>query len=41
MTNKTILYVFAYKTLYLYKIDVKAYNHDCTGRFCKTEKKGS
>lgn len=32
---KHILYAFTYKTLYLYKIDVKAYNHDSTGGFCK------
>ena len=29
-----ILYVFTYNLLYLFKIDVKAYNHDDISEFC-------
>ena len=29
-----ILYVFTYNSLYLFKIDAKAYNHDDISEFC-------
>lgn len=29
-----VLYVFTYNLLYLFKIDVKAYNHDDISEFC-------
>ncbi len=32
--NLLILYVFTYNLLYLFKIDVKAYNHDDISEFC-------
>jgi hypothetical protein len=33
------LYAFTYKTLYLLKINAKAYNDEDTSQFCKRKKK--